>query len=158
MSNPAGLALGGGDPRDPNHVLTGGQDVVEKQMAQNAHDPSVTFEEYMYYATITRAEELEADKHHRAALGPRTFKSTIKNRFSTGKETHAVANYPPSPTGERDLNEKKGLDRSPPRRNLGDVSDADYKTASRAIRTASWSSAFFLITTDILGPYSVPYV
>jgi hypothetical protein len=155
MSNPAGLALGGGDPRDPNHLLAGGQDVVEKQMVHVKHDPSVTFEEYMYYANITRAEELEADKHHRAAMGPRTFKSTIKNRFSTGKETHAVANYPPSPT--EGMSEKKELDgSSPTRRNLGGVSNSEYKTASRAIRTATWSSAFFLITTDILGPFSVP--
>jgi hypothetical protein len=154
MSNPAGLALEGGDPRNPNHLLTGGQDVVERQMVHNTHDPSVSFEEYMYYASITRAEELEADQRFRAAQGPKTAKTILKNRFSTGKREAAAAEYPPSPT---DLtSEKKELDGSSPTRNLGGVSDSEYKTASRAIRTAGWSSAFFLITTDILGPFSVP--
>jgi hypothetical protein len=153
MSNLAGLALEGGDPRDPNHVLTGGQDVVEKQLVRVLHDPSISFEEYMYYATITRAEEHEANERFKVAAGPKTFKSVLKNRFSHGQHDAAVANYPPSPT---DINEKKAMDGASPRRNLGGVSDAEYKTASRAIRTAGWSSAFFLITTDILGPFSVP--
>jgi hypothetical protein len=37
------------------------------------------------------------------------------------------------------------------------VSDAEWHHASRALRTASWSAVFFLITTDVLGPYSVPW-
>ncbi|EHK97262.1 putative N amino acid transport system protein [Glarea lozoyensis 74030] len=154
MSNPGALALEGGDPRNPNHLLTGGQDVVEKQLVHNTHDPSVSFEEYMYYASITRAEEVEADQRFRAMQGPKTAKSILKNRFSTGRREAAAAEYPHSPNEL--TSEKKELDGSSPTRNLGGVSDSEYKTASRAIRTAGWSSAFFLITTDILGPFSVP--
>ena len=157
MATPAGLALEGGDPRDPNHPALHGQDPVEKQMVHNMHDPSVSFEEYMYYATITRAEEREANEHFKLAAGPKTFKSVIANRFSTGK-TETIAHSPPSPADAE--YEKTGLDDAKPvtpaKGNLGGVTDNEYKNASRAIRTAGWSSAFYLITTDILGPFSVP--
>lgn len=36
--------------------------------------------------------------------------------------------------------------------------DEEWKTASRALRTAGWSSIFFLVTTDILGWSNTPYV
>ncbi|KAM3453170.1 hypothetical protein MY3296_003933 [Beauveria thailandica] len=36
--------------------------------------------------------------------------------------------------------------------------DEEWKTAARALRTAGWSSVFFLVTTDILGWSSCPFV
>ncbi|OAA78805.1 Transmembrane amino acid transporter family protein [Akanthomyces lecanii RCEF 1005] len=36
--------------------------------------------------------------------------------------------------------------------------DEEWKTASRALRTAGWSSIFFLVTTDILGWSVTPFV
>ncbi|KAJ3498815.1 hypothetical protein NLG97_g825 [Lecanicillium saksenae] len=36
--------------------------------------------------------------------------------------------------------------------------DEEWKTAARAMRTAGWSSIFFLVTTDILGWSSTPFV
>jgi hypothetical protein len=36
------------------------------------------------------------------------------------------------------------------------VTDLEWRQASRAARTASWGSIFFLITTDILGPSGAP--
>ena len=39
---------------------------------------------------------------------------------------------------------------------VGAITDAEYKNASRAMRTAGWSSIFYLVTTDILGPFSTP--
>ena len=35
--------------------------------------------------------------------------------------------------------------------------DDELLTARRALRTANWASVFFLITTDILGPYNAPF-
>jgi hypothetical protein len=37
------------------------------------------------------------------------------------------------------------------------VSQSEWTTAARATRTATWSAVFYLITTDILGPGSVPW-
>lgn len=37
------------------------------------------------------------------------------------------------------------------------VANSEWAQASRAARTASWGAVFYLITTDILGPSSVPW-
>lgn len=158
MNQSANLALEGGDPRDPTHpVLTvaHGNESVERQQAHAFHDPSVTFEEYMYYAAITRAEEKEANAAHVSAAGPKTFKSVLANRFSKGTvETRTIdspaegGNLTPPVYDEKKVS---------PQRHLGNVSDAEWKNASRAVRTAGWTSVFYLITTDILGPFSVPW-
>jgi hypothetical protein len=37
------------------------------------------------------------------------------------------------------------------------VGKDEWSQASRAMRTASWSAVFYLITTDILGPSAVPW-
>ncbi|CAG8978706.1 hypothetical protein HYALB_00004689 [Hymenoscyphus albidus] len=74
--------------------------------------------------------------------------------FSTGRN-NAVLEYP-SPTSENNELERKEGDGSM-KRDFGNVSVAEWKNASRAIRTAGWSSIFYLITTDILGPFSVPW-
>jgi hypothetical protein len=153
----AGLALEGNDPRDPAHAAIGDNEPVETQFLHNSHDPSVTFEEYIYYAAITRAEEKISNERFVAAAGPKTFKTVLKNRFSKGhKEPTALD----SPTTDNNFDrEKTEYDENgviPSRRNLGEVTDSEWKNASRAIRTAGWSSVFYLITTDILGPFSVP--
>ncbi|KAI7192521.1 amino acid transporter-like protein [Hortaea werneckii] len=38
------------------------------------------------------------------------------------------------------------------------VTDEEWRTAARALRTASWSTIFYLVTTDILGWSSCPFV
>jgi hypothetical protein len=158
--NNAGLALEGNDPRDPSHVAVGDNEPVETQLLHASHDPSVTFEEYIYYATITRAEEKIANERFVAAAGPKTVKSVLMNRFSKGNKEPAAIDSPTSDnnsTGENTDYDEKGVTPAPHTpRNLGGVSDSEWKNASRAIRTAGWSSVFYLITTDILGPFSVP--
>jgi hypothetical protein len=164
MSQMANLALEGGDPRDPTHpieTITHGNKPVESELIPAIHDPSVTFEEYMYYGAITRAEEKAANERYVAAAGPKTFKSVVMNRFSKGQttDTHSL-NSPGSPAGNSSPGEKNGSDEkavAPADRNWGNVSDGEWKNASRAVRTAGWTSVFYLITTDILGPFSVPW-
>lgn len=153
MNNPAGLALEGGDPRDPAHNTTHHNISDENQILHSSHDASVTFEEYVYYAKITRTEEEVANARYVEAAGPRTFKSMIKNRFSKGHQPNTNHEVVVEYGSEKDGTSSPGSKQ----RNLGNVSDAEWKTASRAVRTASWSGIFYLITTDILGPYSVPW-
>lgn len=160
MATPAALALEGNDPRDPAHPVVGDNEPVETQLLHNSHDPTVTFEEYNYYATITRAEEKIANERYVAAAGPKSIKSIIKNRFSKGYQESATPDSPMTNNnsdGEKtELGEKGDTDVVSTRRNLGGVSDSEWRSASRAVRTAGWSSVFYLITTDILGPFSVP--
>ena len=154
-TNLSSLALEGGDPRDPVHAKGRHSVSDENQLLRNSHDSSVSFEEYVYYAKITREEERVANARHVEAAGPRTFMSTIKNRFSKGHShgTTAGQDHVVEYGSEKDgTGSPTGTQRT-----LGNVSDSEWKTASRAVRTASWSSCFFLITTDILGPFSVPW-
>ncbi|ESZ93670.1 putative N amino acid transport system protein [Sclerotinia borealis F-4128] len=166
MTTPmASLALEGGDPRDPHHPITGNAKAVELAMLSSIHDPSITFEEYIYWAEITRAEEKIANEKFIAAQGPKNWKTPIINRFSRAKAVPESYDSPPATTLA--ANEKEGLDEKPVVPGGSDhsavlarpsaVSDAEWKTASRAVRTAGWSGVFYLITTDILGPFSVPW-
>lgn len=164
MATAANLALEGGDPRDPRHLLTGTSEPVETQLLRAAHDSSVSFEEYAYWASLTRAEEHAANERYLAARGPRTFKSTLKGRFSKG-QIDAVPVDTPSDSGSAGrVGEKggRGREQSPgeqkqePSNDMMRVTPEEWKTASRAVRTAGWSSVFYLVTTDILGPFSVP--
>lgn len=111
----------------------------------------------MYYAAITRAEEKIANEQHVAAMGPKTIKSILKNRFSKG--SHIITNISP-PAHVLSTIENSGIEKvsapGSPSQNAALVSEAEWKNASRAVRTAGWSSVFYLITTDILGPFSVP--
>ena len=160
MSNLAPLALEA-NPRDEAHHAKHGMN-LENQMMHAAHDPSITFEEYVYYAKITRAEEKESNQRYVEAAGPKTFKNAIKNRFSKEQNNisppHTTIGYG-SPKDHDSSHEKTGSDTqgiSSPTNSRYGVSDAEWKNASRATRTAGWSGIFYLITTDILGPYSVP--
>ena len=147
MSNVAQLALEGGDPRDPHHPVLGNADPVESRLLHSSHDPNVSFEEYMYYASITRVEEKEANARHVSIQGPKTFKSVVMNRFSKGHHDSVAVDSPAdsgSANGEKTASDEKSA--APATRNLGNVSDADWKNASRAVRTAGWSGVFYLIT------------
>jgi hypothetical protein len=139
MAQLGSLALDGGDPR-----LPGGGD--EKEMLDSKpqlggiqpyqrklHDPSVTFEEYHYYAKLTRAEE---DSHPK-----------------TGRETKLLSLIFPSKSDggvQRAASGDHKIDGS-------SITDDEWTNASRALRTATRGAIFYLITTDILGPFALPY-
>lgn len=154
----ANLALEGGDPRDPHHPIAGDAKAVELAMLSAIHDPSITFEEYIYWAEITRAEEKAANEKFIAAQGPRSWKTTITNRFSKGKVPESYDTPPATLAANEDgLDEKSVVPGGSDAPRQSAVTDAEWKTASRAVRTAGWSGVFYLITTDILGPFSVPW-
>jgi hypothetical protein len=79
MNQLANLALEGGDPRDPDHpvrTISHGNQCVEQQQIHAIHDPSISFEEYLYYANITRAEEKEANDQFVTTAGPKVRYTT----------------------------------------------------------------------------------
>ena len=105
------------------------------------NDTSVLFEEYLHYAKITRAEERAYERNLVKRKDPLSLGGIIKNRFSKGHvhEVNAVVDEGTIVTTHN---------------NASTVTDAEWKQASRALRTAGWGSIFFLITTDVLGPTS----
>lgn len=136
------------------------------------NDPKVSFEEYLYYASITRAEERA--EFAATPKEKKTLKGMIKNRFHRAPPGPVATSSPPAAAGDekvaldgdektakRDLSPALDADAAVALRHYTDpshVSDEEWKTLSRGIRTAGWSTCFYLITTDILGPFSTPYV
>ena len=103
--------------------------------------PSVTFEEYIYYAKLEREREKSLPDTHQPV-------SSLKSVLF--KKQTVVVDAPPSPPAD-EKDEKNQAAPSPI------VTDGEWYHASRALRTATWGSVFYLITTDVLGPYSVPW-
>lgn len=101
------------------------------------HDRNVTFQEYQYYARLTREEQdalppAQAGKNLLAYIVPNLQKSAL-----TEVETVEV-------------NTSSGDNRKR-------ITDEEWVNASRALRTATAGAVFYLITTDILGPFGLPY-
>ncbi|KAH7311499.1 putative amino acid transporter [Stachybotrys elegans] len=118
-----------------------GTSAALRPQQRKLHDKEVTFEEYYYYAQKTRAEEDEQPK-------------------TTAERSAWSLLFPSkSDTGVSQIKTDGRIDN----KNLNDaavrasVSDAEWTNASRALRTASRGAIFYLITTDILGPFGLPY-
>lgn len=115
-----------------------------RPQARLLHDPAVTFEEYRYYAQRTR----EGEKHL-ASPGLR-WREIISGKV----------NKPAHQNGDAGAFVD---DEKVPEANFANagarlkITDEEWTNASRAMRTASAGAAFYLITTDILGPYGVGF-
>ena len=129
-------------------------------------DPTVTFEEYVYWAKIERAEEYENNRLYKEERGPLNFTKVIKNRFSKGihheekkrreaAQAEAIRIARENGTGT-DSEGKEKSDAVAVPTPEGAVSEEEWRVASRALRTASWGTMFYLITTDILGWSTTP--
>ncbi|KAI1436017.1 transmembrane amino acid transporter protein-domain-containing protein [Xylaria sp. CBS 124048] len=107
-------------------------DIELSTALRKVHDSSVTFEEYYYYAQRTREEQLLLE-------APQSQWRTI---FSHKKKP---------------VDAVREEDRHATVANGQLVTDEEWVSASRAFRTASWGAVFYLITTDVLGPFAVPF-
>ncbi|KAL1868424.1 hypothetical protein VTK73DRAFT_3690 [Phialemonium thermophilum] len=166
--------------------------------ATPSSDVDVSFEEYLYWASVTRAEERRANEEYRAVQGPMTMKTIIRGRFAKPPkppQPHGASLHPPATdrehgrqatgpasslrgsslsekttrttsasTSTETLSPSSGNASPPPTRvptapapRYPEITEAEWKTASRAFRTAGWGSVFYLVTTDILGPGSTPW-
>jgi hypothetical protein len=152
MASPeiAGIAAEGGDPRINNPALVGEGPIPPSNRL--LHDPNVSFYEYYYYAGITRAEEEETFKTNPPTIG------LLQVLFPT-KNSGGVT---PLPTSPGELSENNGSEeKGDIEKKVGEpaprieISEAEWTNASRAIRTASGSACFYLITTDVLGPFGI---
>jgi len=149
---PLGILEGeGGDPRIPP------PDVADyiKPHQRLLHDPNVSFEEYHYYALRTRAEEKDIDRND-----PTQGKTRLIDIIFPPKRGPGVQGLSPTVSDSNPYDEKRS---SSINANLSDratravITDEEWKNASRALRTATWAACFYLITTDILGPFGVGF-
>lgn len=113
-----------------------------KPQARKLHDPDVTFEEYHYYALRAREEEAHVPKPKTQWREIVLRKKPEMDEDNGDREVGGIV--------QSDLNFAS-------RANRLDITDEEWTNASRAFRTASAGAAFYLITTDILGPYGVGF-
>lgn len=124
------------------------------------YNDAVLFEEYHYYAKETR--EFEKNLASKAVLPIKSASKmfALGNLFSK-KSAPTEATEPQTtteePTSNGDVSNEKGSTELDTSRDASVVSSEDWRTAARAARTATWGAVFYLITTDILGPFSVPW-
>ncbi|PHH82174.1 hypothetical protein CDD82_6796 [Ophiocordyceps australis] len=97
----------------------------EKAPSSTASTPS--FEEMMYWASITRREEdvAKQTRQNTAVSISRITRFIFKGRVRPSDEAA--------------------------------VTEQEWRKASRAMRTTGWGAVFYLITTDVLGPYAAPW-
>lgn len=147
----AGIAADGGDPRFRDPQLAGEGPIPPSNRL--LHDPAVSFYEYLYWAGVTRAEEEETYRTNPPTIG-------IWQVLFPTKSSGGVTPIPTSP-GEH-VSEKEN-DQGLSEKHIGEarpripISEAEWTNASRAVRTASASACFYLITTDILGPFGIGF-
>ncbi|PQE23939.1 amino acid transporter protein [Rutstroemia sp. NJR-2017a WRK4] len=149
MATPATLAGAGEDPRLPGET----NNTAVRPQHRKLHDSSITFEEYHYYANLTRAEE---DASTDADIGDTTFFSLIV----PPKNLKGAAPVNSAPVLEKETGEEKTAEKHIHGMSEAErlnISDDEWHNASRAIRVATWAAVFYLITTDILGPFGVPF-
>ena len=153
MATAANFILSGGDPQR----IDRSNEPVETQLLRAAHDPSVSFEEYLYWASVTRLQEREANERYLEKRGARTVWGSLNNRFSRKRVRNGVEEVIDlefESEGEKgDGSSGEGAASSD---EMMRVTTEEWTMASRAMRTAGWSSMFYLITTDIFDPFSVP--
>ncbi|KAK5174841.1 hypothetical protein LTR16_011501, partial [Cryomyces antarcticus] len=80
--------------------------------------------------------------------------------FGKKKSDRRMPMNMPSTEATAQLSEKEkggGMPRTDSPPDFGVVTDQEWHQAARAARTATWGAIFYLITTDVLGPYSVPW-
>ncbi|KAL8716140.1 MAG: hypothetical protein Q9220_000045 [cf. Caloplaca sp. 1 TL-2023] len=139
------MAADGGDPR--LNDTSGGHDIDydrRRSSAIKTHDPNVTFEEYYYYARLSREHPSEAPE-------------TSPKPTSTGLAKHNPFAKNLTPVHTNDTENEKSIGGSTNAQPWHVVSSEEHVQASRALRTASWGAIFYLITTDILGPYTTAW-
>ena len=133
-----------GSPSSPDHQqLAAAYGTYIPPQARLLHDPAVTFEEYRFYAQRTREEEKRLES-------PKLIWREIVNRTT-------IKDAPQNDAGT-DANNAQFMEANfATKESRRLISDEEWTNASRAMRTASWGAAFYLITTDILGPYGVGF-
>lgn len=111
------------------------------------HNSNISFEEYLYYADWTRSYEKTLSTSGRGMASFKSILSGKGNKQVTEEVVPTPVAAPPATAADAE-----GTMQS-----FGVISDYEWHHASRAARSATWGAVFYLITTDILGPFSVPW-
>jgi hypothetical protein len=142
MAKVGGLLPDEKHPRIPEPYLDIADRINDGRISpqhRKLYDSTVSFEEYHYYAELTRAEQANnaaVDNAHKVPLLKVIFPSKSNKIELDSRLTELNTNI----AGNR-----------------ATVTDAEWVNASKALRNASAMAVFYLLTTDVLGPFGLPY-
>ncbi|KAH7925998.1 hypothetical protein BV22DRAFT_1088031 [Leucogyrophana mollusca] len=134
----------------PSDVEVDPKDLPEPAGSRAPTDPVLLgdsgpyFETYLYYARLQREREVNEAKNN---SGDDSHPSA--SFFARGPDKTSVADKSSIPSGS--IDEKPALETS------SSLSTSECRAVAGALRTVSWGNVFYLITTDVLGPYSSPW-
>ncbi|KAH7925976.1 hypothetical protein BV22DRAFT_1033370 [Leucogyrophana mollusca] len=107
-------------------------------------------ETYLYHASIQREQEVNDARRDQEGGSGRWAQYF-------GRGTKRVPNASASVSAKHRDSVSSGASEKDQAHDVVPIAPSEYRAASSALRTATWGSVFYLITTDILGPYSAPY-
>ncbi|ODV88483.1 hypothetical protein CANCADRAFT_4622 [Tortispora caseinolytica NRRL Y-17796] len=142
---------------------------VPPSLRNGEKDPC--FEELTYYAGLQRTAELNAEYHHHAFYDSKIVsflgfkRKPVPENVEIAQTVSERQEVEPTKyssneknTSLTDISPHQSLSENPLEEILSaDNIERDKINARRALRSATWVSVFYLITTDILGPSSAPY-
>ncbi|GAA5932683.1 hypothetical protein JCM1841_006937 [Sporobolomyces salmonicolor] len=132
---------------DPQRELNLDEKAFHDSVAQPFGDGRKTsFVEYVFWADRQREREaLDKTVVHTAGLS--TLVHKIREKGKGGEKTEEAAVQEVQEVPADDFDDMVGLSER----------DIALANARRVLRQAGWASVFYLITCDILGPFSAPY-
>ena len=103
-------------------------------------NPVPQFEDYLHFAALQRLAEETTDMSADEAKEQPQGKGNWLTRLSDHK-------------GQNVNVDVRGVENPAP----PTADELERENTSRSLRLVSWSTVFYLITTDILGPFNAPY-
>ncbi|KAF9221171.1 hypothetical protein BS17DRAFT_712478 [Gyrodon lividus] len=131
---------------DPRVHITENDDVFGPDHPVLNDGSAPNFETYLHFAEEQRAKEV-TEARRNGEVESSGWLSQLFGRKPSQEDRVSVVSATASDEKKQGESDEAALT----------VTDAEYRAASSSLRTASWGSVFYLITTDILGPYSTPY-
>ncbi|KAF8553096.1 hypothetical protein OG21DRAFT_1414934 [Imleria badia] len=132
------------EAHDPRVHIQENDDVVPPEHFVLTDGLTPNLETYLFYAQEQRDKEA-AEARKEGHLPPTGWLSELFDLNRRALDQDSVTS----------ADEKRGAP-ADEAAVLG-ITPTEYRAASSSLRTATWGAIFYLITTDILGPYSAPY-
>jgi hypothetical protein len=134
--------VGGLAEEDPRLSFNGHSPTFDgaiRPQHRQLYDRSVSIEEYLYYAERTRADQdLTSEVNNNAKIP--LYKVIFPSKSNVIELDENMANVNTNIASQRAM-----------------ISDEEWTNASKALRNATAMAIFYLLTTDVLGPFGLPY-
>lgn len=127
------------DPRLSFNGYSPAFDGAIRPQHRQLYDCNVSIEEYLYYAERTRADQNLTSRVNNSAKIP-LYKVIFPPKSNATELEEKMANANTNTASQRAM-----------------ISDDEWTNASKALRNATAMAIFYLLTTDVLGPFGLPY-